>query len=193
MAKTKRRLVQAWVTPVADDPEAISASMVARAHLPGTARVQALRRVRLFELDGDLPAEPKVAELLHRSTQFYNPHKERCHLRTAAAEPAPLDPGEHGVLVWERDGERRPAAERWWEHQTGTPIVVREGVAWVARVEAGDAAGELLDALVVVRDRRHGLLCNPHAQTHRNGGADVPLPWFGDPAAARTPRRRKSS
>jgi hypothetical protein len=167
--------------------------MVARAHLPGTASVQALRRVRLFELDGDLPAAPKVAELLHRSTQFYNPHKERCHVRTAATEPAPLDRGERAVLVWEREGERRPAAERWWEHQTGTPIVVREGVAWVARIEADGTAEAVLDALVVVRDRRHGLLCNPHAQTHRGAGADVPLPWFENVAAARTPRRRKSS
>jgi len=32
---------------------------------------------------------------------------------------------------------------------------------------------------VVVRDRRHGLLCNPHAQDHRIAAGTIPLPWFG--------------
>jgi hypothetical protein len=186
MARSRRRVVQVWVEPISDDPEAISASMVARAQLPAAGGVTALRRVRLFELDG-------VAPLLHRSTQFYNPHKERCHVRADAGEPPPLEPGEHAVLVWERDGERRPAAERWWTHETGSAIAVREGVAWIARLEPGADAGRALDALVVVRDRRHGLLCNPHAQGYRSGEGGVPLPWFEGAGTGRAPRRRKSS
>ena len=41
----------------------------------------------------------------------------------------PIEPREIVVLVTERDGERRPAAERWWRHETGKDIEVREGVA----------------------------------------------------------------
>ena len=71
------------------------------------------------------------------------------------------------------------AAERWWRHETGKDIEVREGVAWVMAFEGleTDPAGAAAD-LAVVRDRRHGLLCNPHAQEHRVAAGTIPLPWM---------------
>lgn len=167
---------QAWIDLVADDPEAWSALRVART-LPGCEHLETLRRVRLVELYGVLPEPARIEELLHGSTQFYNPHKERCTLRTRAQAAAPLRDGERAVLVLERGGERRGAAERWWKHETRRKVEVREGVVWAARFEAG-APADALDALAVVRDSRHGLLCNPHAQEARPAADGVPFPWI---------------
>ena len=179
---TKRAVVatvQAWIEPVSDDPEAVSALAVARTHLAAGRALRSLRRLRLFELTGALPARAGLEGMLHRSIQFYNPHKERCSVRVVAADPAPLAPGEQVVLVVERGEERRGAAERWWRHETGKEIEVREGVAWVMAFEGleTDPAGAAAD-LAVVRDRRHGLLCNPHAQEHRVAAGTIPLPWM---------------
>lgn len=185
-ARRPKTCAQAWVSLRADDPEAVSALAVARAHLPGGAALEDLRRYRLFELKGGLPAVPEVEELLHRSTQFYNPHKERCVVRTEATAPSPVTAGEHAIVVSERDGERRPAAERWWRHETGARIEVREATAWVMRF-ARDADGAArADDLAAVRDREHGLLCNPNAQDLGIAGGSVPLPWIG----VAKPRRR---
>src|SRR6185503_19339440 len=102
-----------------DDPEAASALAVARRRLPAGAKLTSVRRLRLIELEGPLPSRASQEALLHRSTRFYNPAKERCVLRTRRTERAPLEEHEHAVLVWEREGERRSAAERWWRHETG--------------------------------------------------------------------------
>jgi len=175
----KRAVAQAWIEPVNDDPEAVSALAVARAHLSGGRTLRSLRRLRLIELSGALPARAGLEGLLHRSIQFYNPNKERCVVRMAAAEAAPLDEREQVVLVFERGEERRGGAERWWRHETGRDIEVREGVAWVVGFEPleTDPAGAVAE-LAVLRDRRHGLLCNPHAQEHRIAAGKVPLPWM---------------
>lgn len=173
-------LAQAWIELTSDDPEATSALAVARAHLPAGRGLRSLKRMRLFELSGPLPPRAILEGLLHRSIQFYNPHKERCAVRTTAADPAPLAAGEHVVLVFDRGEERRAGAERWWRHETGREIEVREGTAWVMSFESlePDPAGAASE-LAVLRDRRHGLLCNPHAQEHRVAEGAIPLPWIG--------------
>lgn len=183
MAKRKMAVAQAWVTLHADDPEAVSALGVARAQLEGGAEIEGLRRLRVFELRGPLPGRRELEALLHRSTQFYNPHKEGCALRFSDEDEAPLRPGERVALVWERGGERRAAAERWWLHETGKRIEVREGVAWAIRCSAKRGAADRARQLVELRDRRHGLLCNPHSQDYRVADDGVPLPWWDEARA----------
>lgn len=187
-ARAPRRTVQAWVELKADDPEATSAAEVARAHLEAAQGLQSLRRARVFEIRGTLPEPGELEALLHRSIQFYNPAKERCRVRHAAGEPAPLAAGEQAVLVFERDGERRAAAERWWKHETGRKVEVKEGVAWIARFAPDAPAAARLEELTVVRDRQHGLLCNPNFQEWRTAAADVPLPWISGRPRRRGPR-----
>lgn len=175
-------VAQAWIELVSDDPEAVSALAVARAHLPAGRALRTLRRLRLFELSGALPTRAQLEDLLHRSIQFYNPHKERCAVRTAASDPAPLVDGEHAVLVFERGEERRGGAERWWKHETGREIEVREGLAWAMTFEPPAAnPAEAIEDLTVVRGRRHGLLCNPHAQEYRVATGPIPMPWLAGP------------
>jgi hypothetical protein len=179
--KTKRgdmRVAQAWVELKTRDPEAVSALGVARAYLPEGGTLRELRRVRCIELEGPLPGRAELLDLLHRSTQFYNPHKERIALRIEPSDPAPVPAGAQVVLVTERGATARPAAERWWLHETGERIGVREGVAWILGFEPGTDAAAGASGLAVLRDRRHGLLCNPHSQEHRQSDAAVPLPWI---------------
>jgi hypothetical protein len=166
----KPAVAHAWVGLRAEDPEAASALAVARERLEAARPLRELRRFRVFELRGALPGGDELGELLHGSTQFYNPSKERCVVRRGPGAPAPVAADEAVVLVAERGGDRRPAAERWWRHVTGERIEVREGVAWVMRFEPGADASALAGELALVRDRSHGLFCNPHAQA-----ADVVL------------------
>ena len=170
---------QVWVELRADDPEAISAFAVARGTLKAAEGLSRLRRMRLLELSGPLPGREELEELLHRSTRFYHPQKERCVVRMAEADAVPLARGERAVLITERGGERRPAAERWWLHQTGERIEVREGVAWLLAFTAGADEDSALADLVVLKERRHGLLCNPHSQDSSVAGREIPLPWMG--------------
>jgi hypothetical protein len=171
------RIAQAWIELRSDDPEAVSALEIARRRVAGGRRLRSLRRIRLFELTGSLPSQAKLADLLHRSTQFYNPHKELCTVRMRGGALPATDATTWVALVTERDGGRRAAAERWWRHETvrtsrsarPSPGFKRSMVRWTK------AAAE---ELTVLRDRRHGLLCNPHAQQWSLSGADVPLPWI---------------
>ena len=176
-------VAQAWIELVSADPEAVSALAVARATLPAGRSLTTLRRLRLFELRGPLPQRAGIEKLLQGSIQFYNPHKERCAVRTDGAGAPPVGVDEQVVLVYDRGEERRGAAERWWCHETGKGIEVREGTAWVMGFASGtaDPAGAAQE-LTVLRDRRHGLLCNPHAQEYRIANGGVPLPWMSDPA-----------
>ena len=187
------KVAQAWIELRSDDPEAVSALAVARAHLPAGRSLRGLRRLRLVELRGRLPARERLESLLHRSTQFYNPHKERCAVRMASADPPPLRAGERAVVVVDRGGARRGAAERWWLHETGVAVEVREGTAWALSFD-GDGAEQVED-LALVRGRRHGLLCNPHSQDCHVAGESVPLPWLGEaevPPVA-VPRNRRGT
>ncbi|MCC6348073.1 MAG: hypothetical protein IT347_00580 [Candidatus Eisenbacteria bacterium] len=159
-----RRIAQAWIALRADDPEAASAFTVACERLEAAKSLRGLRRFRVFELRGALPAPEVMADLLHRSTQFYNPSKERCVVRCSSAEPSPVQAGEAVAVVVERGGDRRAAAERWWRHETGTRVEVREGVAWVMRFDPGADAAALGGALAVTRGRLSGLFANPHSQ-----------------------------
>jgi hypothetical protein len=177
-------VAHAWVALRAEDPEAASAFGVARERLEAAVRLEGLRRYRVFELRGALPEGPELENLLHRSTQFYNPSKERCVVRRGAEAPSPVEGSEAVALVVERGGDRRSAAERWWRHETGARIEVREGVAWVMRFEAGADAVALGNELAVARDRRTGLFCNPHAQA-----ADVVT---GPPPLGRWPGARRA-
>jgi hypothetical protein len=194
MARRRGRdsLAQAWIELRSDDPSAVSALSVARARLPAGRNLSGLRRLRLVELRGPLPAKQELEELLHRSTQFYNPHKESCVVRVARDDAPPLHAGERAVLVFDRDGDRRSAAERWWLRETGERVEVREGIAWVLAF-AGRAAD--VEDLALVRGRRHGLLCNPHSQECRVAGAVVPLPWLvgGVARAVPKPRTRRTA
>jgi hypothetical protein len=187
--RAAHRSAQAWIELRADDPEALSALAVARARLAAGAALEGVRRLRLFELAGPLPARALLGDLFHRSTQFYNPAKERCTVRVKPQQPAPLGPGEAAVLVFERGGERRAAAERWWEHESGRAVEVREGVVWALRFAAGaDPEREAL-ALAVLRDRQHGLLCNPHSQESRVALGEPPLAWMTSEHAPEDPGR----
>jgi hypothetical protein len=180
---------QAWIELRSDDPEAVSALGVARARLASGRGLLGLGRARLVEIAGSRRTPDDVAALLHASTQFYNPHKERCTLRDSDATPLPAPKDAVLVVVWERDGERRGAAERWWRHETQEEVEVREGVVWMLRFApgigaadavGGEAQGAALE-LANVRDGRHGLLCNPWSQASRLASAATPLPWI-DPA-----------
>lgn len=174
----RQRTVQAWVELRSEDPEALSAAGVAERRLEAARDLTSLRRVRLFEMTGPLPAKRSVETLLHRSIQFYNPHKERCFVRAAARDAIPAQAAEVVILIGDTGDERRPAAERWWEHQTGERIEVREGIAWLASFGTGGDDLARAEELAVARDRHRGLLCNPHAQWHRVAAGRVPLPWF---------------
>jgi hypothetical protein len=189
------KTAQAWIELATEDPEAVSALLAARARLAAGREVKGLRRLRLIELRGPLPTRPRLENLLHESIQFYNPHKERCVVRLKPRDPLPLGGGERVVLVTERGGERRLAAERWWRHETGKDVEVREGTAWVVDLGADPvAADETLADLASVRDRRHGLLCNPKCQDVRIAGAQVPLGWLSpEPAAGAEPSEEAST
>ncbi|MEQ1834553.1 MAG: hypothetical protein ABL977_16020 [Candidatus Eisenbacteria bacterium] len=186
-----KTLLQAYIELRAEDPEATSALTVARERLAAGRSLRALRRVRVFELLGELPARAEVEALLHRSTRFYNPAKERCTLRASASDPAPFRAEEALVLVVDRGLERRTAAERWWKHETGAKVEVREGTAWALEFEVGTDATAAAAALAAVGDRAHGLLSNPHFQDWRPGpGAAPPWPWVhGRPAPVRARKR----
>jgi len=171
-------VVQAWIEPRADDPEATSALEVARTRLDTGRALAELRRARLIEITGAPREADRIAALLHASTQFYNPHKERCTLRLEPDDPLPGPPGAELVVVWERGGERRPAAERWWRHETGDTVQVREALVWQLRFEPGADAAAAAHELALLRDARHGLLCNPWSQASRDGVARAGLPWI---------------
>ncbi len=193
MRKTKLR-AQAFVELRAEDPEATSALAVAQAHLPSAGALASLRRMRVFELAGALPAGDDIAARLHSSTQFYNPAKERCAVRAHENDPAPFDPLETLVLVLERGGERRAGAERWWRHETGARIEVREGVVWAMRFAAGEDALARAEELAVTRDRTHGLLANPQFQEARVcAAAAPPLDWLSRKTWRPVKRPRRSS
>jgi len=180
--QVRKQLMQAFVELLAEDPEATSAREIARERLAAGRRLEGLRRVRVFELSGELPARDEVAKLLHRSTRFYNPAKERCSLRAAEREPAPFAPGEALVLVLDRGLERRPAGERWWKHETGGKVEVREGTVWALAFEPGEQADVRAGELAELKDRQHGLFANPHFQDWRPGqGASPPWPWLERP------------
>ena len=189
-ARAGTDFAQAWIEPLADDPEAVSALEVARARLAAGRRLNALRRMRVFEISGALPGRAELEGLLHRSIQFYNPAKERCTLRVESREAPPLAASEVGVLVLERGSERRAAAERWWRHETGTPAEIREGVAWALEFAPGTKAGESAADLAILRDRHHGLLCNPHWQDARVATGEIPLPWLADATPVPATRTR---
>jgi hypothetical protein len=176
-------VAHAWVALRAEDPEASSARAVAGEHLEAARQLAGLRRYRVFALRGALPEGGALEDLLHRSTQFYNPSKERCFVRRDAEAPGPVERSEAVALVVERGGDRRAAAERWWRHETGGRIEVREGVAWVMRFDPGADAARLAEELAVARDRGTGLFCNPHAQD-----VDVVL---GHPQLERWPGARR--
>jgi hypothetical protein len=169
---------QAWVELRSDDPEAVSAFGIARARIAAGRTLVALRRLRLFELRGALPARDELEALLHRSIQFYNPHKERCRVRLETGDAPPTGADETLVLVTQRGDEERPAAERWWLQQTHTPVEVREGVVWALRFADGTDGAAATREVALLSDRHRGLLCNPHAQNMEVADGPAPLPWI---------------
>lgn len=171
-------VLQAWITLRADDPEAVSALGVAR---QADARLSELRRTRLIEIRGSHKSVAEALALLHASTQFYNPHKERCVLRDRDSAPLGSATQAGRVVVWERGDERRAAAERWWRHETGESVEVREATVWELACQPAAAAPAVVAELARVRDARHGLLCNPWSQEHRVLDAAEPLPWISPP------------
>jgi hypothetical protein len=140
----------------------------------------------VFELTGELPERAAVEDLLHRSTRFYNPAKERLTVRDSPGAAAPFSADEALVLVLDRGLERRPAAERWWRHETGAKVEVREGTVWALSFEPGTDTAATAASLAAVTDRAHGLLSNPHFQDWRAGaGASPPWPWVASKRRAR--------
>lgn len=174
----------------AADPEAVSALQVARAHLEGGDTLTGLRRWRVFELRGELPPRAELAARLDRSTQFLNPAKERCTIVAGPEDRAPFAAHETGVLVFDRGGERRPAAERWWRHDGGERIDVREGVAWALAFSGGAPDVAQVERVAVTTSRSRGLLCNPHSQEWRwvPAGEASPADWISGRKTARAGR-----
>jgi hypothetical protein len=182
MSPGGKQMAQAYVELVAEDAEATSALAIVRGRLAAGRRLTSVRRLRVFELAGTLPSRAQLEALLHRSTRFYNPAKERCTVRAAERESAPFRPEEALVLVLDRGLERRPAGERWWKHETGEKVEVREGTVWALAFEPGEDAAARAGELAEVQDRRHGLFANPHFQDWRPGtGASPPWPWIERP------------
>jgi hypothetical protein len=186
-----KRVVQLFIELQSEDPEATSAHAVARGRLAAGRGLEGVRRYRVFEIAGSALEAAPLSQHLHGSAQFYNPAKERCVLRTAATDPGPGDGHDALVLVFERGGERRATAERWWRHAGGERVEVREGVVWGLRFGAGEDAAARAEELAVVRSRAQGLFANPHVEEHRvcSGGAP-PLGWMTQ-KAARAPRRSR--
>jgi hypothetical protein len=171
--------MQAFIELRSEDSEAESALSVARARLEAARGLLSMRRVRMFEITGPLPEAGEVAALLHRSTRFYNPAKERCTVRSSESERAPFREREQLVLVVDRGLDRRTAAERWWKHEAGSKVEVREGLVWALAFEDGIDAASMTVALSAVQDRAHGLLSNPHFQDASVAqGALPPWPWI---------------
>lgn len=187
------RVVQVWIEPRAEDAESVSALHVARRHLEAARDLRSLRRLRMLELRGSELDEATLAERLHESTQFYNPAKERCRVRGSIAAPTPAAAGDQVLLVSERGGVRRPGAERWWLHATGERIEVAEAIAWILGFEDGVDAPPRARDLAAVRDRRHGLFCNPHFQDWALAAGSVPLPWIERGTANRAGHPRGGS
>lgn len=183
-----RKVAQVWIETLSDDPEAVSAFAVAQ-RSPGGAMLRSLRRARVIEIEGALPPAAELAERLHDSTRFYNPNKERSHLRLNETDPAPVAAGERAVLVFDRGGERREGAERWWKRATGSAARVREGTAWILGAASAAELDVLTGQLFEAGDSGHGLLCNPHAEEYRRAEAQVPLAWFASVAKARKGKR----
>ena len=181
-------VMQAWIEVRSDDPEAVSALAVSRAGGVVERAPEVLERVRLFEITGTACSRERVEALLHGSSQFYNPHKERCVVRGSKDDPLPGPAGFEYIVVWERAGERRPAAERWWRHEAGECVEVREAVAWRARFAPGVEPTAAAHELARVRDARHGLLCNPWSQEFRCGVAAAAFPWIAPAPDAPGPR-----
>lgn len=168
-------VMQAWVTLRADDPEAASAWSIGRTL---DARLVSLRRSRLIEIHGSSLDVAAALALLHASTQFYNPHKQRCVVRARAGDPIPGDADPVYVAVWERGGERRRAAERWWLHETGDAVEVHEATVWELRSDPPSEREAVAVSLTLLRDARHGLFCNPWSQEFRTLGHDAAPPWI---------------
>jgi hypothetical protein len=183
MAIATDAVMQAWIELRTDDPAAVSALAVARAGFVASSAPEELRRARLVEICGSAKSRAEVEALLHASTQVYNPHKERCTVRAGAAAPLPGPAGAEYVVVWDRDGERRPAVERWWRHETAEEIEVREAVVWMVRFAPGVEAAPAARELAQLRDARHGLLCNPWSQSMRVGAARAAGAWIAPDAA----------
>jgi hypothetical protein len=180
-------LLQVFIELRAGDPAAVSALSIVRTRLAAGHELLRLRRVRVFEVRGALPGRTELTELLHRSTRFYNPAKERCTLRTAPSEPAPFAADEALLLVLDRGLERRAAVERWWRHEQLAKVEVREGTVWALGFAPGVNVERQASSLAAVTTRAEGLFCNPHFQDWRPGdGARPPWPWL-----ARTRRARK--
>ncbi len=175
MKRTAERVLQAWIISRADDPEAVSALGVAR---KADMRLADLRRSRLIEIRGSGRSSSEAQTLLHASTQFYNPHKECCVLRESGSGPLPDGDHVSRVAVWERGDERRSAAERWWLHEAGETVEVREATVWAITSQPESAASAVVVELAMLRDARHGLLCNPWSQEYRMLGGAEPLPWI---------------
>jgi hypothetical protein len=185
-APARARAAQAWVELRSDDPSAVSALRAIRLHLAEGRELRGLRRARLFELAGSLPARARLEELLHRSNQFYNPHKERCSVRRGPRDRLPVGATETTVVVWERGGGRRLAAERWLARETGRSVAVREATVWVLEWEPSvedEQRMERTKSLAVVRDMRHGLLANPHAEDSSVHAGAPPLPAGSESSA----------
>ncbi|NOT34045.1 MAG: hypothetical protein HOP12_07735 [Candidatus Eisenbacteria bacterium] len=176
---------QAWIESRSADPAAVSALAIARSRLADGVALRSLRRMRVIELRGSQRPPALIAERLHESSQFYNPFKESCTLRSASTDAVPLNGEEVVLLVTERGAARRAGAERWWAQREHEAIEVREAVAWILAFDAevGEAAETLANRLADLRGRGSGLLCNPHSQELRSATRRPPVPWIdGTPA-----------
>jgi hypothetical protein len=175
---------QVWIELRSADPAAVSAFDVAHTRLAAGRRLQSLRRLRLIELAGDLPDPGALEALLHRSSRFYNPHKEHAAVRTRESDPAPRATDAVALLVVERGEDRSAASERWWRHETGAMVEVREAVVWMLSFEPGEDAAARSRELAALEDRGRGLFANPASQDWTLTAEVPPLAWIESTVAA---------
>jgi hypothetical protein len=173
------------------------------------------RSLHELVLGGPEQAEKRAAlpdllsAYLEGTVVFWNPNKQRAWVRLApagspeiawevmpGAKRKPADfgrpdlsrPDYDHLLVWPRGSHAVPAdllpALAEWE-----VAAAGQGELWSLRWREGATAeerGAWTRAVGATHTRREGLLCNPHAQSHRVLSGAVPMPLWshGDPGTS---------
>jgi hypothetical protein len=159
--------------------------LLARSKIPDLAALTAARTLRdaldlpvtavdreiLWTLSHDQTeqGEQLAARLIRTTTLLVNPSKQR--VRSGALLPPALS-GPQGtrpwrIEVWE-EGEGARVLQRMQAAHAFTAIrEIRRSLLWTLHIPATADAAQVLDRALVVTRRDHGLLVNPHYQSHR--------------------------
>jgi hypothetical protein len=106
-----------------------------------------------------------------RAGRFVNLNRDACAW-VDGPRPYPLEGPARGYAadVWVREGDGRDAAALEYFRRAGVSSLqgLERGILWRLLLLEPDAvaARRLAEDIAVTRARRHGLLANPHSQTH---------------------------